>query len=157
MAVVPRIVVDSNILISAIAFGGKPEEVVGLADRGEIRLFLSQFILDEVRRVLLRPKFSVAPSDVEEFLDFLRYKRVRRRTPALRVSRDPKDNPILECAVAAKADFLVTGDRDLLDLERHEKIAIVTPADFLRQRAEEEPEAALAAPRQRTTRRPRSK
>jgi uncharacterized protein len=139
MAGVPRVVVDSNILISAIAFGGKPEDVVRLADRGEIRLYLSPYILDEVRRILLGPKFSVALSDIEDFLDFLRFTTVRRRAPALHVSRDPKDNPILECAVAARADFLVTGDRDLLDLERYEKIRIVTPADFVRQRAEEPP------------------
>jgi putative PIN family toxin of toxin-antitoxin system len=153
MADAPRVVVDSNVLISAIAFGGKPEEVVRLADHGEIRLYLSAFILDEVRRVLLSPKLSVAPSDVEEFLGFLRYTRVRRPTGALRVSRDPSDDAILECAVAAKADFLVTGDRDLLVLEHHGKTAIVAPADFLRRRAEAGPEADAGVPKQRTPRR----
>ncbi len=150
----PRAVVDSNVLISAIAFGGKPEEIRRLADRGEIEICLSPFILDEVRRVLTAPKFSVPEAVVGAYLEFLRYTEVDPGERRLGVSRDPDDDPILECADACGAEFTITGDRDLLDLRAHGAARICSPADFLAERAAARPASrARRAPVAKASRR----
>jgi putative PIN family toxin of toxin-antitoxin system len=134
----PRVVVDSNVLVSALARGGKPAEIVLLAGRGEIEMCLSPFIFDEIARGLSGPKFGWERSRVIEALQALPAEIVDAGAPRLTVSRDPKDDPILECAEAARAGFVVSGDRDLLVLEQHGDIVILRPADFLLRRAGEE-------------------
>ncbi len=129
----PRVVLDTNVIISAVHFGGPPEELLLLANQGDIELFISAFILEETARVL------------EEKLLWEK-RRIRRLTDALRevasiiepesglnvVAGDDSDNRILACAVDAKADFLVTGDkRHLLPLQRYKGIRIVTPRELL--------------------------
>jgi putative PIN family toxin of toxin-antitoxin system len=126
-----RVVADSNVLVSAIYRGGKPKAIMDLAYAGTIELFLSRFILNEVRRVL-RFKLKLASADVANALRGLRPFVIHPGPARLRVVRDPTDNRILECALAAQAEYLVTGDRDLLALGSYEAIAIVTPGEFLR-------------------------
>lgn len=128
-----RIVLDTNILISALLFGGKPEMVLERVLAGHVGLVLSQDILDELEGVLRAKKFrypvDIARSVVRE-LETLSEIVTPARTVAV-VKEDPYDNMILECAIEAKVDYVVSGDNHLLRLERFEDIPILTPAQFL--------------------------
>ena len=127
-----RITADSNIYISALNFGGVPDQVLDLARGGAIQLAISQAILDEVSRVL-GMKFGWTSGAIEmareQILGF-----VERVEPVNRidvVQEDPTDNRILECADAAGSEYIVTGDRHLLKLERYGAARILRPAEFL--------------------------
>jgi putative PIN family toxin of toxin-antitoxin system len=129
---------DTNILISGIVFPrGKPYQLLELAREGKISLTVSGSILDEMADVLAR-KFGWPPEDIVDARQ--RIQRIARTvTPAVKldiISEDPPDNRILECAVSAGSDFIVSGDKDLLRLGRYDAISIVTVADFLEQRQE---------------------
>jgi uncharacterized protein len=129
-----RIVLDTNVLLSALAFpGSKPDQVLHCVRRGEVSLFLSPFILTELERVL-REKFRFSKRKTDD-----RVTTIRRMATmvepvdriALVVAKDD-DNRILECALAARADYLVTGDtKHLLPLRSIGTTLILTPAAFL--------------------------
>lgn len=129
----PRVVLDSNVLISALHFGGKPEELLLLANQGEIELVVSPFILDETARIL-KEKLGWREKEIQAALGLIR-EVATVIDPKLRLNiipEDESDNLILACAVEAKADFLVTGDkRHMLALKRYQGIQILTPRDFL--------------------------
>ena len=128
-----RVAVDSNVLISALHFGGPPEELLTLANEGGIDLFVSPFILSETARVL-REKLGWTNQAVRDALTLIaEVATVVEPTIALNaVADDESDNRILECAVHARADFLVTGDkRHLLPLGTYQGIRIATPRECL--------------------------
>jgi putative PIN family toxin of toxin-antitoxin system len=128
-----RVAVDSNVLISALHFGGPPEELLTLANEGGIDLFVSPFILSETARVL-REKLGWTNQAVRDALTLItEVATVVEPTIALNaVADDETDNRIIECAVHARADFLVTGDkRHLLPLGTYQGIRIVTPRECL--------------------------
>jgi putative PIN family toxin of toxin-antitoxin system len=124
---------DSNIYISALNFGGAPDRVLDLARAGEIELHISDAILGEVLRVL-RDKFRWSEEAValakDRLADFT--KTVQPGQAVQLVEADPTDNRILECALAGKSDYIVTGDNHLLKLGQFRNAQIVKPADFLR-------------------------
>jgi len=129
---VPRIVADTNVYISALNFAGTADEVLALGRAGVIEVFISPPILEEIEGVLLRKFRWTAP-------------RVREAARAIRnfavlvnpeesvnvVGQDEPDNRILECALAARADLIVTGDQHLLKLKRFRGILITRPREFL--------------------------
>ena len=127
-----RVTADSNILVSAFLRGGKPFELLELARAGQIELAVSHDILNETARVL-GTKFSVPSEDVEAFGYEVRgFSRVVTPTEKLDVvPQDPTDNPILECAVEARSETVVTGDAHLLSLGDFRGIRIQRVADFL--------------------------
>jgi putative PIN family toxin of toxin-antitoxin system len=126
----PRVVADSNILISAFYRGGKAQRVLELAEAGALDLYLSQFILDEVAGVLSL-KFNWDAQSILEALGTLQYTPVDPGPLRLRIVRDTPDNRILECAVAARAKYLVTGDAQLLALTRFHSTTIITLRNLL--------------------------
>lgn len=107
-----RVVLDSNVLISALHFGGKPEELLLLANQGGIELFVSPFILDETARIL-QEKLVWKETQIRAVLRLI--KEVATVVDPKRmfnvIPEDEADNHILACAVEARADFLVTGDK----------------------------------------------
>jgi len=108
-----RVVLDTNVVISAhLNSEGYERSVLDLALSGKLRMFVSQAILREYESVLLRPKFRLNPRIVSRSLRLLRAA-ARAVTPygQLNVARDAGDNRFLECAEAAKADYLVTGNK----------------------------------------------
>lgn len=127
-----RVTFDSNILISALVRGGKPLELLELARAGQIELAVSEDILSETGRVL-GTKFKVPPEDVqmfrEEILAFAKLVTPGERLDA--VPKDATDNKIVECAVAAGSETIVTGDKHILDLRSFRGIKVQRPADFL--------------------------
>ena len=129
-----RVVLDTNVLLSALAFpGSKPDQVLQRVRRGEVALFLSAFILAELERIL-RDKFRFTTRQTDERVAVIRRMATLVEPTeriALVVAKDD-DNRILECAVAARADYLVTGDKEhLLPLRSIGATQIVTPAAFL--------------------------
>lgn len=128
-----RVVLDTNILISAILFGGKPRQVLERVIRGEIRLCISEAILEELKGVLRRSKFDYSTEAIQVILtelislsDFVSPPKTIRV-----VSEDPEDNRILECAVEAEANYIITGDVHLLRLGRYQDIEVLNAVAFL--------------------------
>ena len=129
-----RVVLDTNVLVSALAFpGSKPDRILERVRRRETALFVSSFILGELERVLTA-KLRHTPAEVRQ-----RVAAIRRMATLVEpgerirlVEAMDDDNRILECAVAARADYLVTGDRQhLLPLRSVGGIPIITPAAFI--------------------------
>ena len=127
-----RVVFDTNVLLSAFIFGGNPERLFDLARFGELRLVVSPDILLEFAFVL-REKFAWAEENITETIWAIgRASELVRPGETLKVVSDDADNRVLECAMAGKADFIVTGDHHLLDLRSFEGIRIVKPKDFFK-------------------------
>ncbi len=129
-----RVVLDTNVLISALLFTGISSKLVSLWQKGSITPLLSRKVLDEYLRVLSYPKFQLSEEDIKELIreEILPYAEVVKPKRRLRiVQRDPSDNKFLECAVAGKASLIISGDKDLLSLGRYRHIRIQSPAQFL--------------------------
>ena len=129
-----RVVLDTNILISALLFSGEPGRIVEGWKSGAFVPVFSHKTFDEFRRVLSYPKFSLTVQEItvlieDEVLPFCEVVEIEEEI--LSVCRDPEDEPFLSCAVAASADYIISGDKDLLSLGSFRKIPIVTAATFL--------------------------
>jgi len=132
----PRITPDSNILISALVFGGNPLLLLEMALSGEVSLFISDEILQETLRVL-RDKFDLSEERLaraEGYIDSCTT-RVKPSAEIDAIKEDPDDNRVLECAEEAGCEFIITGDLDLLRLGKYGGIQIMTVRALLEQRA----------------------
>ena len=130
-----RVVLDSNVYISALLVGRGCEEILMLARARVIELLLSEAILEEVAAVL-KKKFHWEPADIRMLSEELRESctMVHGGAGTVEFPPDPADAKILSCAVEGRADVIVTGDRKhLLPLMRYKGIPIVSPAAFLEQ------------------------
>ena len=125
------VVLDTNIWVSALAFGGVAGKILTRGFQAD-QLAVSDFIETEVLRVLTG-KFTRPVPEVREKLNAALNKAIRVRiTHEIRgICRDPDDDAILETAWKAKADYLVTGDKDLLVLKEFRGTKIITPAAYL--------------------------
>jgi hypothetical protein len=131
-----RLVVDTNILISALLAGTSlPAHLIVLWREGRFDLLTSADQLDELMRVTRYPKIRerLSPALAGRLINEIRDLAVMLpKLPAVTVSPDPHDNYLLAMATAGSADFLVTGDkRDLLALKLYEGAKIITLRDFL--------------------------
>jgi len=132
-----RAVVDTNILVRAMI---KPDGTVGPVLRrlrdGDYLLLYSEPLLAELADVLNRPrirdKYGLTQEDIEAVLALILL-RGEPVNPTRRIDecRDPKDNMVLEAAISARADAIVSGDEDVLTLHPFEGIPIIRPVDFL--------------------------
>ncbi len=134
MSQLPRLVLDTNVLISAALRNGSLPHRALLKARVESRLLASDETLAEFGRALLRDKFDTAIDRAirEELIK--EYSRLCTIVPilrAIRACRDPKDDKFLEVAVHGRAGAIITGDSDLLDLNPFRGVAILTPAEYL--------------------------
>jgi putative PIN family toxin of toxin-antitoxin system len=127
-----RVVADTNVFISALMFGGLPGTFLDLALHRRFTLVTSKALLDELNEKL-RGKFAVAEHDALAIRAKLEGNAVvvNPDFELNAVPGDPDDNRVLECAVAGKADLIVSGDRHLLQICNYEGIAIVTVRQFL--------------------------
>ncbi|MDP1693735.1 MAG: putative toxin-antitoxin system toxin component, PIN family [Burkholderiaceae bacterium] len=134
-----RLVLDTNVLVSGLLFpGGPPSRLVKAWRAGAFDLVISDFVIEELVRTWghLAPRLKVAPNDLADFLDALHVRAELLRTDADMLSRaaaaglrDPNDVPILAMLIGSGADFLVSGDKDLLALAG--AYPILSPADFV--------------------------
>ena len=136
-----RAVIDTNVLISALFWGGRPRQVVDLAVSGRFQAITSAELLLELEDVLTGA-FDVSLDKVDLILrDVLSYaevvtpgddsQQVFRELPLeVAALRDPDDLKVIATALAARADHIVTGDADLLSLSPIQDIRVLTPAQF---------------------------
>lgn len=127
-----RVVADTNIFISALMFGGVPGTFLDLAFQGSFLLVTSSILLDELDEKL-RMKFELSPADADLVRSRLEAIAEIISTPITLavVKDDPDDDRVLECAIAGRADYIVSGDRHLLKLGSYESIPILTVRSFV--------------------------
>ncbi len=131
----PRVVLDTNNLISGIFFeNGTEARVLEEALAGRAKLLASLETLQELQETVSRPKFQLSLSEVLTIFQLVVSRcEIILAPPKAKVKcRDPDDQKFLDCAIAGKADFLVTGDRDLLIMGRVGRTKIVTAAELIR-------------------------
>ena len=128
-----RACLDTNVLISAVLFGGKPAEILELAAKEEISLVISPEILAEMSKVLNK-KFNWPETNIlKEIKAITSISIIVVPKTKIHKSSDHSDNRILECAVEGQANYIVTGDKKhLLPLKEFKNIPIITPNNFLK-------------------------
>jgi hypothetical protein len=128
-----RVVVDTNVFISSF-FGGNPRKIINLWKSGEITLCLSKPIVDEYIEVLRRLELQ-DEKELEELLGLFAngfHLVYTAKTPELHVvEEDPDDDKFIECAVALKAKFVITGDSAVKKIQDYMNIKMVSPKEFL--------------------------
>lgn len=128
-----KVVIDTNVLVSAILFGGNPEQVLDSVEEGKIKILISEEILEEFKEVLQR-KFGFSLDIVEVTVSAIKgISTLVTPTQRLNViKKKENDNRILECAVEGKVQYIVSGDkRHLLPLKEYQGMKILSPAKFL--------------------------
>jgi putative PIN family toxin of toxin-antitoxin system len=134
-----RVTADTNILVSGLSFpDGNPHKILNRARAGEFTLAVSDAILEELADVLTQ-EFDWPERDiVEARRQFgLFAKLVTTDEVVNAIASDPDDNAVLECALAARSQFVVSGDRHLLQMGTFRGIPILKAADFLERLAQE--------------------
>lgn len=129
-----RVVIDTNVLISATFWSGKPKQILNMARRGEIRFLTSRVLLDELREILVRDDKPFRLSEDEAAYTVEKFEgpaEIVRPRCNVNICTHETDNRVLECALDGKAKWIIRGDRHLLDLGSFGETRIVTPADFM--------------------------
>lgn len=129
-----KVVIDTNIFVSSF-FGGNPKKIIDLWKKEKITLCLSKDILNEYIELLLRIGLK-NEVEIEELISLFA-KRFNilftAKTPEIEAVRgDPDDDKFIECAVALKAEIIITGDKALKVLEEYKGIKVLTPQQFLK-------------------------
>jgi putative PIN family toxin of toxin-antitoxin system len=127
-----RVVIDTNVIVSAY-LGGRLEAIIVAWIAGKFVLTVSNQIVSEYITVLSRPKFKIVRGELDDFAALILSKAefVLPEESIYVVEADPSDNKFLEAAVTGRADYIVSGDKHLLDLKEFQGIAILTPHVFL--------------------------
>lgn len=131
----PRVVLDTNVLISALLFRGLPSRLIPLWQKGKVTLLVSSQVLKEYLRVLAYPEFELAAQEIKavievELLPFVKAVKVKSKIRI--IAKDPFDDKFLELAVDGKAEFLISHDKHLLGLGVFRGTIILSVAEFLR-------------------------
>lgn len=127
-----NIVLDTNIIISSIVFGGNSEKIIRLVLEKKINSYISPQIINEALEVLYR-KFSFSPEKINQVdkkikSSFL----VIYPLESIRILKDEPDNRILETAVAGDCTIIIAGDKEMLKLKKYKNILILTETTFLK-------------------------
>jgi len=130
-----KVVIDTNVLVSALLFGGGPGALVTLWKSGRIRSLYSGDMADEYLRVLAYPKFSLSEEEIDflfsqEILPWFQIVTVTLDQPF--VIADPSDDKFIWCAIAGKADVIISGDDHLLNFTPS-PVPVVSPSEFLKE------------------------
>ena len=130
-----KAVFDTNVYISALGFGGIPEQLLELATGPgrQFQLYTSHDILKEIMKVLGSDKFKFTKEEIADAISVID-DAADVVSPGIRLNiiKHKTDNRILECAVKARVDYIVSGDKHLLGLKEYKGIRSITPAQFLK-------------------------
>lgn len=135
-----RVVADTNVIVSAMLWIGTPHLILVAAEDARLTLCTSPALLQELAGVLERPKFASRLRELQVSVAELTagYARLAHLVSPQRVIRlvttDPADDEVLACALAARAKYIVSGDSDLLRLRSYQRIPILSPTAFVRQK-----------------------
>ncbi|MGH8477565.1 MAG: putative toxin-antitoxin system toxin component, PIN family [Methylococcales bacterium] len=128
---------DTNIVVSGLIWGGVPRQLLDLGRDGQVTLFTSSLLLDELADVLSRDKFAallasqaITPAFLMQGYGMLA--KLVKSQPIERTVRDANDDAVIATAFTAQADVIVTGDNDLLVLHPYQEIQILNPTDAVR-------------------------
>jgi putative PIN family toxin of toxin-antitoxin system len=131
-----KAVLDTNVWVSALLWGGKPASVIKAAEEGKVAIYASEEIIAEISQVLAYPKIAkVYQSErlrnelIEAVLKAVNLVEVVKKVRV--VLEHPADDKFIECALAARADFIVSGDKHLLKVGSYNKTRIVSVSEFL--------------------------
>lgn len=128
----PRVVIDSNVWISGLVFGGYPGRILELFIEGSILIVVSAELMSELRRKIIQkfPKFLPYLTLLESSIlnDAIV---VNLGTKTVRISRDLDDDKFIETALIGKCDYVISGDKDLLSLKSYLDIRIISPSEFI--------------------------
>ena len=134
-----RLVLDTNVLVSGLLYpGGPPSRLVKAWRAGAFDLVISDFVIDELTRIWahLASRLNASPNDLADFIDTIGVRAELLRIDAAMLAqastaglRDPDDLPVLALLIGSGADYLITGDKDLLALAG--AYPILSPADFV--------------------------
>lgn len=128
-----KIVLDTNVFVSGVFFGGPPGQILEAWRDGEVDVVLSQEIIEEYVRVGEELSARFPGVDLGPALDLVAASAilvVSRPLPEP-VSQDPDDDKFLACAAAAAVEYVVSGDRDLLDVSPYEGVTVLRPRHFI--------------------------
>jgi putative PIN family toxin of toxin-antitoxin system len=131
-----RLVLDTNVVASALLWSGSPRQLLHYGRVGRVTLITSASLLAELTDILSRVKFEkkIAESllSVDEIVDlYAELAELVRPTPLPRLAPDPDDDVVIGTAIAAKAEFVVTGDKALLSVEQYKGVRIVSVREAL--------------------------
>ena len=127
-----KVVYDTNIIISAVIAKGRPYLLLQLAYNDKLDLFISPDLLREYEEVIKRPKFKISKADISGTLNLIKAhsKMVIPKIKVDEIPKDQADNKVLECALAAKADYLITGNKNHFTFSEFKGIKVLSPAEF---------------------------
>ena len=129
----PQVVVDTNVWISGLVFGGNPEKIIRLFIEGRIIVVSAEELLSELRRKITQrfplfvPNLNLLEASIREVALI-----VQLGTTQVKVSRDLDDNVFLETALTGQVKYIVSGDKDLTDIGSFHGITILNPTEFLK-------------------------
>jgi len=129
-----RIVIDTNVLISATFWTGNPKQLLNRVRKKEFVLLTSQILLNELKEILIRPDkpFKLSEEEAEHVVNSIRsLAEIVRTHSFVKICRDEQDNRVLECAVDGGAEWVISGDAHLLELQSFQGVRIGTVGDFL--------------------------
>jgi len=132
---VKRVVLDTNVSISALLFRGGLSKIVGLWQKGKIIPVISKETFSEFVTVLEYPKFSLTQEETDSIIKYeiLPYFEIVEVVKGVKgICRDPEDDKFISCAISGSADYIVSGDKDLFDLKQYKSIKIIKASDFLK-------------------------
>jgi putative PIN family toxin of toxin-antitoxin system len=130
-----RVVIDTNVLISAIFWTGKPKQLLNYVRRQKITFVTSNQLLDELRQILIRQDkpFHLRDNEADQVVEAMRSSaEIVDSHSQLTVCHDEMDNRVIASAIDGKAEYIVTGDLHLLGLKSYQSVKIMTVSDFLR-------------------------
>ncbi len=133
-----HLVIDTNVIISGLLWGGIPGELLLRVENKRNLMFASRPMLDELFAVIQRPKFTailkcagLTVADIVYWLTRHATVVLPKPLPEVVILKDPADDIFLACAVSVRADFIVSGNRHLLDLKAYDGIPVVTPKQYI--------------------------
>lgn len=127
-----RVVLDTNVILSSLLFGGRLAFIHRAWKEGKLTLLFSEGTLEELVKVLHYPKFGLGDEEIDFliYIEVLPYAEIVEKVVDMdsRICRDRDDVKFLECAVSGKADYIVSGDNDLVSVGEIDGVKIITPA-----------------------------
>jgi len=129
---VTKIVADTNIIVSAFGWDGPQRELFKLITKGSVILLISRPIFEELHRVVDYPRLRLSVATKNRILDhILELGRFVSVSSRIEISQDKDDDKFIECAVDGQADYIISGDKHLLNLGVYRGIKIITTIQFL--------------------------
>jgi len=127
-----RVVLDTNVIVSALIFSGNPAKIFSLALDKQFLTYSSNTLLAELQEVLIK-KFAFSQEKIKDTEKKLKkFFKIVHPKQTIEIVRDTSDNRVLEIALEANCDYIITGDKDLLDIGKFKQIIIINPEQFLR-------------------------